>query len=243
MIDVAVESKTALSAGWSGIELRVSERHPCELPASCQPLAGRGDSEIQWSAVIRDVSLGGIGLILGRRFERGVGLAIEVPQVGDMPAETLLVRVNHVTSLPGGKWLLGCAFASRLSDDELRGLLRFSPPTNPVQTDAPPAPDPNPPYQSDGVHTLGEVVLEEVESGARPTRLLARQLRLKGSWPLTPGSRLDVWIGGRAGNSEPVSLRVHQCLQRDGRWHVQYTFLTAPSIEILRVFGHVDGNG
>src|SRR5271166_2079984 len=62
-----------------GVELRVWERFSCGLETSCQPLAARGDNDVCWSVRIKDVSAGGMGLVLTRRFERGTSLAIEIP--------------------------------------------------------------------------------------------------------------------------------------------------------------------
>src|ERR1043165_2571735 len=61
------------------VECRVRERRPCGLKTSCQPIAARGDKDVMWPATIRDISVASIGLVLGRRFEPGAGLAIEVP--------------------------------------------------------------------------------------------------------------------------------------------------------------------
>src|SRR6516225_2385721 len=78
-----------------GSECRVYERFPVDLQASCQPIAARSDRDIVWPATVRDVSEGGVGLVLKRRFERGAGLAIELPGSDDRPAETLLAKVVH----------------------------------------------------------------------------------------------------------------------------------------------------
>ena len=46
-----------------GADCRVYERYPCDLETACQPPAARADRSLRWSARIRDISLGGIGLI------------------------------------------------------------------------------------------------------------------------------------------------------------------------------------
>jgi len=104
-------------------ECRVWERFPCGLHTLCQPIAGRGDMEMSWSAQIRDLSEGGVGVVLRRRFEPGAGLAIEIPESESSSTTLLMGRVVHTTSLPGGLWLHGCAFVSPLSEDELNRLL------------------------------------------------------------------------------------------------------------------------
>src|SRR5690349_18086621 len=107
----------------AGVECRVFVRHECDLPTLCQPVAARGPDEPQWQARIRDISSGGFGLEVVRRFERGTGLAVEIPEEGDYHGDTLLARVVHVKSRPEGGWLLGCAFVSALSDDTVRRLV------------------------------------------------------------------------------------------------------------------------
>src|SRR5690348_14403940 len=80
--------------------------YPCELQASCQPLAGWLDRESVWPGTISDLSTNGLGLVLGRRFEPGSGLAVELPASAVRGEETFLVKVAKVQSLPGGRWLL-----------------------------------------------------------------------------------------------------------------------------------------
>jgi hypothetical protein len=98
-------------------------RYPCELQASCQPLAAWLDKDSSWPGMIRDLSTRGLGLILGRRFEPGSGLAVELPASAVRCEETLLVKVTQVQSLSGGRWLLSCIFVSELSEDTVLTLV------------------------------------------------------------------------------------------------------------------------
>ncbi|HZY83896.1 MAG TPA: PilZ domain-containing protein [Gemmataceae bacterium] len=99
-------------------ERRASARHFCRLEGSCRALPeGRGES---WAATVRDISADGVGLLLRRRFEPGVLLAVELA-VG-REARSLLARVVHATAHAGG-WLVGCRFLSPLDEDELRAIL------------------------------------------------------------------------------------------------------------------------
>jgi hypothetical protein len=122
-------------------ECRVYERQACGLETTLQPIAARSDQDVVWPATIRDISEGGLGLIMARRFERGAGLAIELPGSGKSPAQTLLAKVVHATSLPGNRWLLGCYFVSRLSEEEVRTVVALA---EALQTDAPQASTPIP---------------------------------------------------------------------------------------------------
>lgn len=206
----------------SGVECRVYERLNCGLETSCQPVAARGDADATWQAKVRDVSVGGLGLVLKRRFERGAGLAIEIPATASRPGDTLLVKVVHTTRLPDGEWLLGCALVSQLSEDELKALVGLGqaapPPAEPARAVVP--------------EVTWEGWTDDGKVGAR----VVRRLHLTGAWPLQPGTRLNVWVGEKSARTA-VQVEVNQCYQAGGRWTVNYRFVEPPSPELLRWFG------
>lgn len=101
-------------------ERRAWVRYSCDVATYCLPSVG-GD-EVRWESWIRDISRGGMQLVVDRRFESGTILRIEVVGNEDLPS--LLVRVIHVRSQPGGRWSLGCRFARELADKELEAFLR-----------------------------------------------------------------------------------------------------------------------
>ena len=81
-------------------------------------LEGEDHSEGEF-ATVRDISAGGIGLDLEKRFPRDTLLIVE-PLAPDV--KTLLARV--VQASPGGRgWLHECELSIRLSAEELRGWL------------------------------------------------------------------------------------------------------------------------
>jgi hypothetical protein len=102
---------------------RVHERLACALPTTCQPASVSDANEVRWSATICDISQGGARLRLERRFEKGTGLAVELP--GDLERESAIVfvRVVHLRREDDGAWILGCKFVSELGEDELQRLL------------------------------------------------------------------------------------------------------------------------
>jgi hypothetical protein len=101
-------------------ERRASVRYQSGAKGSCQTLStGR---ESSWEAVVRNISTDGIGLLLGRRFEPGVLLAIDVADKNDGQTRLLLARVIHSTSRPEGGWLIGCCLLNTLTDDEVQAL-------------------------------------------------------------------------------------------------------------------------
>jgi hypothetical protein len=75
---------------------------------------------------VRDISCGGVGLILRHRFRPGTFLAVELRTANGKLLRSLLARVVHVTPVlveGNPSWLLGCAFDQPLSDDEFQTLL------------------------------------------------------------------------------------------------------------------------
>ena len=60
---------------------RGASRHACEVRTTCQPPSAWAKDP--WPAVIRNIGPAGLSLTLGRRFERGSGLAIEIPGEDD----------------------------------------------------------------------------------------------------------------------------------------------------------------
>ncbi|MFO0852104.1 MAG: serine/threonine-protein kinase [Gemmataceae bacterium] len=82
-----------------------------------------GPIEERWPLVIRDVSAGGVGLLLARRFEPGTVLGIELAGGPDDRPRRVDVRVVRVRKDRAGHWAHGCALVTPAADADLRGLL------------------------------------------------------------------------------------------------------------------------
>jgi hypothetical protein len=225
-----------------GVECRVRERHACGLKTSCQPIAARGDKDMLWPAILRDLSVLGVGLVLGRRFERGAGLAIEIPETESQPGDTLLAKVTHTTALPEGRWLLGCAFVSELSEEELTRLLELARAQNaPAQPEAAAT-------QEDGLAAANEnpsravlipgINFEGTSNFGRVAQVPIRRLYLSGSWPVPPGTVLKIKVANPPHNLPGVKIKVNSCALRDGRWTLNYTFVERPSADLMGLFGY-----
>ncbi len=110
----------------TGAERRASVRYPCSEDSfgpdnSCRPItATRKES---WSAVVRDLSTGGVGILVNRRFEPGTLLSVELQDPEKTAARTLLVRVVRLIQQDKDHWLLGCAFTTKLSEADLLTLM------------------------------------------------------------------------------------------------------------------------
>ena len=73
-------------------------------------------------AKVKDISMQGVGLILGRRVEQGSMLAITLTNPAKGFVKTVIVNVVHVTAQPGG-CLVGGIFTTPLTYQELTALV------------------------------------------------------------------------------------------------------------------------
>jgi hypothetical protein len=227
------QAQTSEDAGVA--ECRVWPRHPCDVPVHCQPAAARTDNDHTWPGTIRDVSQGGLGLVLQRRFEPGTVLFIELPGTDSRP---LLARVVHAARLAQGSWLLGCTFSSKLSEDEVRRLLAAR-----GGQDRPASAEPVAGSAGRGV-VIPDVMLQgSVGATGRVVRRTVRWLKLPETWPPVPGMLLAVGSQGRVVNPAGDRLRVVRCTTRDdGGWILTYEFAGQPSPEVLHLLGYQESD-
>jgi serine/threonine protein kinase len=101
-------------------ERRGSIRYPCQLESMCSPV-GKGQNP--WQAGVRDISVTGLGLVIGRRFEPGTVLAVEWQQIVEEIPGSLLVRVARTQTVAPGQWHLGCRLAQSLGEEAVGALL------------------------------------------------------------------------------------------------------------------------
>ncbi len=203
---------------WHFLGPNRGKRYACGLRATCQPVAAWMDRDFIWPATITDLSTGGVGIVLGRRFEPGAGLAVELPAMTDRTEETLLVRVMQVNALPGGHWMLGCAFLSELSEETVLALVNqgSNPPACPSDAAVQQA---GPPSSSGGRAGL-ESVVANVRfcvwfSDGRTLWFTAKRVFPKLAWPLASGEKLVFQLG-----RESMPVLIHHCGQEAGRWTV-----------------------
>lgn len=112
------------------VERRAWVRHELDI-GSCGIIdpnvcGGGPESEEYWPLVIRDLSNGGVGVLIARRFELGTELSIEFSRGPNETPKRLLARVVRLVPEKGGHWIHGCAFPKLLSNDELNTLLKYS---------------------------------------------------------------------------------------------------------------------
>jgi hypothetical protein len=109
-----------------GAERRASIRYSCDPESFSPDNQCRPITEAQrdfWSATVRDLSTGGIGLVVNRRFESGTLLTVTLEDAERTARSSFLVRVMRVSQESTTTWLHGCAFPHQLSEAELLSLM------------------------------------------------------------------------------------------------------------------------
>lgn len=235
-------------------ECRVWERFPCDLATTCQPLSALTSEGPQWTARARDISAGGVGLILRRRFEPGTGLALVLAGAD----AAVYARVVHVTALAGIGWMHGCQFVNPLTPEELNHLL--------LPADTPAATLEQPGRTTDYLHAratskdsspglrrlgaapvpvarstiIRDVLFSGRTEGRRRATLLVKRLYFSGPWPVSAGTPLKAWLGDGAHGSACARMKVEECSPRDEGWTVCYTLLEVPPSDLVTLFGYSD---
>jgi hypothetical protein len=208
-------------------ECRVWQRHSCELPGACQPLAARQDKDVSWQGQVRDISRGGLGLVLTRRFEPGAALVLQLVFPDAQEPQSLLVKVVHVRTLPGNRWFLGCSFLSRLSEERLQRLLGRGKPQQ--------APPPAAPVAAKGPSIIEHVIFEGTRHAAGLASFRARRLHVRNCWPFPAGTTLTLGLGGQPETTARLRIRVRTCSRRGAGWVIRYELTEKPSAEVLRL--------
>lgn len=108
------------------IERRAYVRLACDLPADVH--SGDEGRSIGWPGKVRNLSRGGLALMVTHCFRPGTNLEIDIrDRAGDL-VRTLHVCVAHATAvfLEGNhRWLLGCQLTETLTDVEFETLRVF----------------------------------------------------------------------------------------------------------------------
>ncbi len=103
----------------SAIERRAAVRYQCSTSASCSSLAPFE----RLSGVLRNISSGGMALILGTSIREGTELVIDLKTKNPGICLTLLARVVHSTLNEEGSWTIGCEFITTPTEEQIQALL------------------------------------------------------------------------------------------------------------------------
>lgn len=199
-------------------------RHNCEVPTTCQPPSAY--TKDPWPATIRDISNAGLSLTLNRRFERGSGLAIELP-TEDGNTATVLARVTHLRAFAAeGGWLLGCEFISELSDEEVQFVVNLDPvkhaalPENGGGNDFAPG-------------SVSDVLFQAKVRRGWVLRWFVKRLDLAGGWPLVNGQVVSMRVGGLPADTAPLEMSVRDCRRFGSYWIIEGKLLAEPSDDVM----------
>jgi hypothetical protein len=116
---------TGREPSWAGDDRRVWVRFPDKGQAVVRTAAHSGPAPI--AARVRDLSRGGIGLVVDREFDGGNLLLVDLPPSADHDGATVLAHVLRADPLPRGGWVLGCAFAAEPADGSSAALSGWLP--------------------------------------------------------------------------------------------------------------------
>lgn len=103
------------------VDRRLSIRCLTDVETTCKTADGP-DGE-QYNCRVRDLSRGGVSLLLRAPVDSGTLLGVDFPGVEGQPPYTVLATVMHVTALPNGEIAAGCAFACELSEDDVQSFV------------------------------------------------------------------------------------------------------------------------
>jgi hypothetical protein len=115
-----------LGASWTNgilntpatLNRRVWVRHPC--PAEKPGQMFNTESSKVCQGVVRNLSSGGIGLVLSEAVHLGTVLKVEID--GGQGPRMLVMRVTHITEQTDG-WLHGCELTVPLTGEQIREML------------------------------------------------------------------------------------------------------------------------
>jgi hypothetical protein len=117
-----VEASARLARSLTELERRCETRRTCELATSWYLFGAR--EEQSWAGAARDISTGGIRLVLDQGLKPGTLLYICLRRPDDTDyRRPKLVRVRWATAKEDGTWVIGCSFVKNLHDTELHELL------------------------------------------------------------------------------------------------------------------------
>src|SRR5437016_2884438 len=107
-------------AGQQAEERRAWIRLSADLETSYKPAAAQDGTRL--SARVRNISLGGVNLVVGRAFQPGEMISVALPGASEESHCDVLACVVHCGEEQPGAWSLGCTFSRELSDEDLEAF-------------------------------------------------------------------------------------------------------------------------
>jgi hypothetical protein len=103
----------------NGRERRVSVRYPINPETECTTFAVECGACAAW---VRDLSAGGVCLVVEQLFPIGTWLTVELENAERSLVRRLRAHVIHSAEVPFDRWLHGCQFERELTAEELQAF-------------------------------------------------------------------------------------------------------------------------
>jgi PilZ domain len=91
-----------------------------DRPARASVLINRGE---KITAKVLNIAVGGVGLAVPRHCEPGTSLRLELIDPSGRTSRPIQARVIHSSQKGPDEWVVGCAFASPLSEEDVAALV------------------------------------------------------------------------------------------------------------------------
>lgn len=194
-------------------------RYPADLESSVQLADHPGEDRIP--ARIRDISRGGVNLLLEENYQPGQLLSLELPctDESDRTLQMLACVVRNIPE-PNGRYSLGCVFSRELSEDDLfsfgarrvrhapedqRTWMRFS-------------------CQLQATYSLiGES--EDVRHPAQVSNVSASGIGLDVKNSVEVGSLLNLRVTGKQGHEKTLLACVVHSVHKEDTWQLGCNFI------------------
>jgi hypothetical protein len=224
---------------------RQVDRHPCHLKAQWRCLGSEEDN--LHTAEVQDISHHGVGLIVNDRLERGNVLHVTLQGVPERLARPFLVRVRRVRAHPGGSWMIGCTWVTKLDREALQALRESARPPQPGRGELSSAPSPgsrlvnrrsSPRRQGASVAVL--IFRPNDPSEKIAGCVLGRSLgglSLSTSRPFLAGTVLQLYPTHASPGLCCVRVRVKHCSPLGKEWRLGCQFMGTATSEDLLLFG------
>jgi c-di-GMP-binding flagellar brake protein YcgR len=207
-------------------ERRQSLRYNSDLMVSYCAFAEGATDNVAGQARLRDVSGGGINLVVDREFKPGELLSIQLPDNGKESATSVLACVVHVNAQGKQEWSVGCTFSGELSREDLQSFDANLPP----QTRTHSTEQRGTPRHLCEIEASFQLVAEEPEENlpAQVLNISTTGVGLRVRHPIATGKLLNVELHspGRDNVRNFLCCAVHVTDQGHGEWLVGCNFIT-----------------
>jgi c-di-GMP-binding flagellar brake protein YcgR len=210
-------------------ERRLWIRHPLSVEVVCRSARALEGPHLR--AKVRNISLGGVSLVVKQPFREGDLLSVELPGSTPQSATTVLACIVHVGSEREDEWILGCNFSAELTDEELKlfGAQRIKPSNGDLRNWVR--------FSSDLTATYCLATNEaKSDHNAVVTDISASGVGLVVTEPIKTGTLICVELHGP--NDGPatsvLACVVHVAAQGNGQWALGSNFIRELSEEDLQ---------